>query len=290
MLATIDIGNTSISVGLFQGQSPRATCTFTLAADVHRPADEYVVLLDGLLRQAGIQPGQVRGVAIASVVPPLTETFAHLCARFFKVPPLVVGAGTRTGIRIATANPREVGTDRVVNAVAAFHLVNGPAIVVDFGTPTTFDVIGPDGAYLGAVIAPGLLLSAEALYHRTARLPRVDLVRPPRVVGKDTMSALQSGLLYGHVAMVEGMIQRIRAEIGMQSTTIATGELATLVAREMSAIQHVEPHLSLLGLRLIYEHNRGATTAPPADARPHPHPLTPSNSASPAAAPGVGRG
>ena len=267
MLATFDIGNTSISVGLFQGETLRAA--FTLAADVHRPADEYVVLLDGMLRKAGIQAHEVRGVAIASVVPPLTDTFEHLCARFFKVAPLVVGAGTRTGIRIATANPREVGTDRVVNAVAAFHLVGGPAIVVDFGTPTTFDIVGPDGAYLGAVIAPGLLLSAEALYHRTARLPRVDLVRPPRVVGKDTLSALQSGLLYGHVAMVEGMLDRIRAEIDTPATTIATGELAPLVAREVSALQRVEPHLSLLGLRLIYGHNRGTPTVP-ATARQHP--------------------
>jgi type III pantothenate kinase len=215
-------------------------------------------MLAGLLAQDHVDPSGVSGAAIASVVPPLTEAFQHLCQRLFHVRPLTVDAGVRTGIRVATHNPREVGPDRVVNAVAAHHLYGGAAIIVDFGTPTSFDVVAADGAYLGSVIAPGLAVSAEALFQATSRLPRVDLVRPKTVVGKDTASALQSGILLGHVALVEGLLTRIQAEVGEGGQVIATGELAALIARETDAIDRVEPYLTLIGLRHVYELNMGS--------------------------------
>ncbi len=254
MLAAFDIGNTRVSVGIFDGEALRSA--FSLATDVRRTAEEYALLLAGLLQEEGVSRTEVQGAAIASVVPPLTEAFEQLCVRLFRVRPLTVGNGTRTGIRVVTYNPREVGTDRVVNAVAAHHLYDGPAIIVDFGTATTFDVVGDDGSYLGSAIAPGLGLSAEALFERASRLQRVDLVRPKTVVGKDTASALQSGLLYGHLAMVEGMVARIQAELGQRALVVATGEQASLVVREAAGVDRIEPHLTLIGLRLLYELNQ----------------------------------
>lgn len=254
MLAALDISNSRVSVGVFDG---RELCsTFSLAADVHRPADEYRYLLAGLLQEEGISRQRVRGAAIASVVPPLTEAFQQACQRLFHVRPLIAGAGLRTGIRVATRNPREVGTDRVLNAIAVRHLVGDAAIVVDFSTATSFDVVDADGTYLGSAIAPGLELAAEALFEHTSRLQRVDLMRPSSVIGKDTAGAVQSGLVLGHVAMVEGMIARLRAELGKPCVVVATGELAPLVAREAAGIDRVEPHLTLIGLRLLYELNQ----------------------------------
>jgi type III pantothenate kinase len=254
MLAALDISNSRISVGIFKRSDLCAT--FSLATDVRRPSDEYRVLLAGLLEEEGVPRADVRGVAIASVVPPLTDAFQQLCSRLFRVRPLVVGAGLRTGVRIATHNPRELGTDRVVNAVAVHHLVQGPAIVVDFSTATTFDVVDGDGTYLGSAIAPGLELSAEALFQHTSRLQRVDLARPVAAIGKDTATALQSGLLLGHVALVEGMIVRLRSELARPCEVVATGELAPLMAREAAGIDRVEPRLTLMGLRLLYEMNQ----------------------------------
>ncbi|HVA24885.1 MAG TPA: type III pantothenate kinase, partial [Chloroflexota bacterium] len=226
-----------------------------------RPAEEYAFLLSGLLAQEGINREHVDSVALASVVPPLTERFEQLCERLFGRKALVVGAGARTGVHVATHNPREVGTDRILNAAAAFHLFGGPLIVLDFGTATVFDVVGEDGAYLGTAMAPGLAVSAEALFQAASRLHRVDLVRPRSVVGKDSATALQAGIIFGHVAMVEGMVARIRAETGGCSRVIATGELAPLVAAETAIVDHVEPHLSLIGLRLLHELNQDAPIA-----------------------------
>lgn len=257
MLAVFDIGNAYVSAGVFEDDRLRAA--FRLASDVRRPAEEYAFLLTGLLGQQGIDPSDVEGVALASVVPPLTEHFEQLAERVFGQKPLVVGAGTRTGVHIAMHNPREVGTDRILNAAAAFHLYGGPAIVIDFGTATSFDVVGQDGAYLGAATAPGLELSAEALFQAASRLHRVDLLRPRCVVGKDSATALQSGIILGHVAMVEGMVARIRAETGELGQVVATGELAPLVAAETKVIQHIQPQLSLIGLRLLYALNQEAS-------------------------------
>jgi len=259
MLAVFDIGNAQVSAGVFEDR--RLRTAFTLASDVRRPAEEYAFLLNGLLAQEGLCREQIDAVAIASVVPPLTEPFEQLARRLFGLEPLVVGTGTRTGVHVATHNPREVGTDRILNAAAAFHLHGGPLIVLDFGTATVFDVIGADGSYVGTAMAPGLALSAEALFQAASRLHRVDLVRPKGVVGKDSASALQAGIILGHATMVEGMVARIRAETGAPSQVVATGELAGLIATETSVIDHVEPHLALIGLRLMHELNSPPETA-----------------------------
>lgn len=255
MLATFDISNTRIKAGVFDGPDLRAT--FSLAADVRRTADEYAVLLDGLLREERIQRSSVHGIAIASVVPPLTGIFEQVCTRLFRQPPLVVGHSTRAGIRIATQQPRELGADRIVNAIAVQHLHGSPAIVVDFETATAFDVVASDGSYAGTIIAPGLALAAEALFQHTSRLQRVELAKPKSVVGKDTIGALLSGTVYGHVALVEGLVARIRTELGSPAIVVATGELASLVAGETSVVDRVEPWLAHVGLRLFYELNRG---------------------------------
>ncbi|MGE3269132.1 MAG: type III pantothenate kinase [Chloroflexota bacterium] len=256
MLATFDISNTRIKAGIFEGDRLRAT--FSLAADVRRTADEYAVLLDGFLREERIGRKEVHGAAIASVVPPLTGTFEQVCTRLFHRPPLVVGAGTRAGIRIATQQPREVGADRIVNAIAVQRLYGSPAIVVDFDTATSFDIVAADGAYAGTIIAPGLALAAEALFQHTSRLQRFEFTKPKAVIGKDTISALVSGAVLGHVAMVEGLIARVRAELGAPVIVVATGELASLVAAETQIIDRIEPWLALVGLRLFHELNHGA--------------------------------
>jgi len=254
MLAAFDIGNAHVNVGVFDARELRSA--FKLASDVRRPAEEYALLLGGLLAEEGIERRLVDAVAISSVVPPLTERFELLSQRLFCCQPLVAGAGVKTGVQVATHNPREVGTDRVLNAMAAYHLYGGPAIVIDFGTATAFDVVGADGSYLGTSMAPGLAVSAEALFQAASRLHRVDLCRPRSVVGKDSPSALQSGIILGHAAMVEGMVTRIRAETGNHSKVIATGDQASLVASEVQIIDHIEPHLTLIGLRLLHELNQ----------------------------------
>jgi len=281
MLAVFDIGNAYVSAGVYDGD--RLRMAFKLASDVRRPAEEYAFLLGGILAQEGICREDVHGAAIASVVPPLTERLAHVSQRLFGRPPLVLGAGTRTGVHVATHNPREVGTDRILNAAAAFNLYGGPLIVLDLGTATAFDVVGADGAYLGTAIAPGLAVSAEALFAAASRLHRVDLTRPKGVVGKDSVAALQSGIILGHASMVEGMVARIRAETGSPSKVIATGELAPLLAAETSIVDHLEPHLSLIGLRLLYELNQAHVHSPaaaeegsPGGTRPSPAARVPS--------------
>jgi type III pantothenate kinase len=256
MLATFDISNTRIKAGIFEGPELRATCS--LAADVRRTSDEYGVLLDGFLREEHIQRRDVHGAAIASVVPPLTGIFEQVCSRLFRQHPLVVGAGTRAGIRIATQQPRELGADRIVNAIAVQRLHGSPAIVVDFDTATAFDVVAADGSYAGTIIAPGLALATEALVQHTSRLQRVELTRPKHVIGRDTISALLSGAVLGHVALVEGLIARIRTELGSPAIVVATGEMASLIASETAVVDRVEPWLTQIGLRLFYELNQGS--------------------------------
>ena len=276
MLATFDISNTRIKAGIFDGPELRAT--FSLAADVRRTADEYAVLLDGLLREEHLQRSLVHGVAIASVVPPQTGIFEHVCHRLFRQQALVVGHATRAGIRIATQQPRELGADRIVNAIAVQHLHGSPAIVVDFETATSFDVVTSDGAYAGTIIAPGLALAAEALFQHTSRLQRVELTRPKTAIGRDTIGALLSGAVFGHVALVEGLIARIKVELGSPAIVVATGELAELVASETTIIDRVEPWLAHVGLRLFYELNHGHRGAKehsaPAGDRRVPEPRT----------------
>ena len=254
MLLAIDIGNTNVTLGVFQGDAMKAS--WRMSTSVHRESDEYAVLLLNMLQHECISPSSVTQAVICSVVPPLAPTFVELCQRYFHTEPLVVETGVKTGIRIAMDNPREVGADRVVNAAAARHLFGGPLIVIDFGTATTFDVVSREGEYIGGAISPGVALGAEALFTRTAQLPRVELVHPKNVIGKGTVSAMQSGILYGYVGLVEGMVARIQAEMGRKVKVIATGGLSTLMARETTVINAVEPDLTLIGLRIVYELNR----------------------------------
>ncbi len=254
MLLCIDIGNTNITFGLYEGQTLGPRWRIRTIHD--KMADEYGILLDQMFRHRGYRPEQVTGVVIASVVPPLTPTFVQVCREYLGQEPLVVDAGVRTGVRICYDNPREVGADRVVDAAAARALYSVPACIVDFGTATTFDAVSAEGDYLGGAIAPGIGIAAQALFERTAKLPRVELTRPPSVIGRNTVHSIQSGLLFGYVGLVEGMVARFKAELGPQTRVIATGGLAEIVARETSVIDIVDPWLTLHGLRIIYELNR----------------------------------
>jgi len=255
MLLAIDVGNSNITLGLYDGKTPGPR--WRLATVHNRTADEYGLLLDDLLDHAGFDADAVDAVVMASVVPPLTGVLEEAATRFLGRAPLVVDVGVKTGVNIRYDDPKQVGADRVVDAVAIQHLYGGPACCVDFGTATTFDAIGAEGDYLGGAIAPGIGIAADALFQRAAKLPRVDLVRPPALIGKNTVHSLQSGLLFGYVSLVEGMVERFKKELGPSMKTIATGGLAETVAKETTCIDVVAPWLTLDGLRLIHEMNTG---------------------------------
>jgi len=250
MLLTIDIGNTNTTLGIFEGEELRAT--WHIATEVHRMVDEYAALILNLLHHRSLDASDVKEAAMCSVVPPLQATFVELFERYFQVTPLVVEAGVKTGVRILADNPREVGTDRIVNTAAAHHLYGGPAIVADLGTATTFDVVSKDGDYLGGAIAPGIVTATEALFMRAAKLPRVEMIRPKRAIGTDTVTAMQSGIVFGYVGLVEGIVSRLQRELGEKAKVVATGGYAELIAKETSVIDTVNPDLTLIGLRLIY--------------------------------------
>jgi type III pantothenate kinase len=253
MLLTIDIGNTNITLGLYQGETlgPR----WRLATAHERMPDEYGLQFVGLLNHAGCSAADLNGVCLASVVPPLTGKVLEACRVYLGQDPLVVETGVKTGVRIRYEDPRAVGADRIVDAAAVQRLYGGPACVVDFGTATTFDAINGDGDYLGGAIAPGISIAAEALFLHTAKLPRVDLQRPPAAIGRNTVHAMQSGLLFGYVSLVEGMVKRFRDELGPKMKVIATGGLAEIVARETAVIEIIAPWLTLDGLRIVWELN-----------------------------------
>lgn len=255
MLFCIDIGNTNIVMGLYEREEMRRC--WRISTDAHRLPDEYVVLLWNLFAQSEVALTEVTGTILASVVPPLTGVFQQVCRELFDSSTLVVDAGVRTGVRIRYDNPREVGADRVANAAAAYRLYGGPACIVDFGTATTFDALSREGDYLGGAIAPGIHVSAEALYRTTAKLPRIDVARPPSPIGRNTVQSMQSGVLYGCVGLVEGMVARFRRELGDDLRVIATGGLAPLIAEETDVIQVVDPWITLKGLRFIWELNQG---------------------------------
>ena len=253
MLLTIDIGNTNITLGLYDGEAlgPR----WRLATEHNRMPDEYGILLLNLLGHAGRATGDVHGIALASVVPPLTGTFVTVCQDYFGQAPFVVDAGVKTGVRIKYDDPKAVGADRVVDAAAVQKLYGGPACVVDLGTATTFDAISAEGDYLGGAIAPGIGIAADALFQRTAKLPKVDLQVPPAAIGRNTVHAIQSGLLFGYVGLVEGMVARFRAELGPDMKAIATGGLASMIADQTQVIDVIAPWLTLDGLRIVWELN-----------------------------------
>lgn len=254
MFLAIDVGNTNVTIGVYDGDTLESH--WRLATDHQRMADEYGIMLLNLLQHAGHTAAEVHAIAMASVVPPLTGTFVQACETYLRRAPLVVDAGVKTGVRVKYDDPKQVGADRVVDAAAVQKLYGGPACVVDFGTATTFDAISADGEYLGGAIAPGIGIAAEALFQRAAKLPKVDLHRPPNAIGRNTVHSMQSGLLFGYVGLVEGMVARFRAELGPQMKVIGTGGLAEVIAQETTAIQIIAPWLTLDGLKMIWEMNQ----------------------------------
>ncbi len=254
MLLTLDIGNTNVTLGVFEGEELRAT--WRMATDVRQMADEYAALLLNLLHYQKLDASDIKEIALCNVVPPLLGTFKDLSERYFHISPLVVGPGVKTGVRILMDNPREVGTDRIVNAAAAHHLYGGPIIIIDLGTATTFDVVSKEGDYIGGAIAPGIAIAAEALFTRTAALPRVELTRPKRAIATNTINAMQSGIVFGYVGLIEGVVARIKQELGEKTMVIATGGYSELIAKETAIIDKVNLDLTLIGLRLIYLMNK----------------------------------
>jgi len=254
MLLAIDIGNTATTLGVFEDVKLRAT--WHMATNIHRMADEYAALLLNLLRHQNLDTPDITAVAMCSVVPPLITTYEDLFQRYFHLSPLVIGAGVKTGVSIRIDNPREVGADRIVNAAAAHHLYGGPIIVTDLGTATTFDIVSREGCYLGGVIAPGINTAAETLFMKAAMLPRVELTHPKHTIGTSTVTAMQSGIIFGYVALIEGMIARIQQELEEKARVVATGGWFTLIAKETAVFDVVNPNLTLIGLRLIYLMNR----------------------------------
>jgi type III pantothenate kinase len=253
MILTIDVGNTNITLGIYADKEIGPH--WRLATDHQRMPDEYGLQFLGLLDNGGVTPASIKGICLASVVPPLTQRMVQACSQYLGQEPFLVDAGIKTGIRIRYEDPRMVGADRVADAVAVFHKYGGPACVIDFGTATTFNAITREGDYLGGAITAGINLAAEALFQRTAKLPSIDIQRPPSVIGRNSVHAMQSGLLFGYVSMVEGMVTRFRAELGEDMKVIATGGLAGIVAKETDVIDVISPWLTLDGLRLLWEMN-----------------------------------
>lgn len=253
MLLVVDIGNTNIVFGLYEGAELEQT--FRIATVHTRTADEYGVLLSQLLELRGCDPRRVTAAIVASVVPPITDEMSEAIRHAFAREPLIVGPGLKTGISILYDNPRDVGADRIVNAVAAYERYKSGLIVVDFGTATTFDCISPRGEYLGGVIVPGVRVSLDALLGHAAKLSRIEIAEPPKIVGQNTTHALQSGIVYGYASLVDGLVKKLIDELGFPCTVIATGGLAPLIVKHTETVEGVDENLTLAGLRILYERN-----------------------------------
>jgi len=258
VLLVVDIGNTNVSLGIFDysNGSGKLAQHWRLSTHREQTSDELAIAITALMDHEGRQVGEITDIIISSVVPPVVPIWERVSSKLFHRPPHVVGPGMRTGMPVRYENPHEVGADRIVNAVAAYEMFGGPIIAVDFGTATTFDCISGNGEYMGGVISPGIHISMEALFERASKLHRVEISRPKSVIGKTTTGALQSGLLYGYAGLVDSMVDRIRPELGGEARVIATGGLARRIAEESRVIEEVVPFLTLEGLRILFEKNR----------------------------------
>ncbi len=254
MIFVMDVGNTNIVLGLYEGKE--LVKHWRISTNRSSTVDEYGMMVYNLFQHASISMSEIEGTIISSVVPPLTPTLERACLKYFDKTPLVVGPGLKTGLNIKYENPREVGADRIVNAVAALELYGPPLIIVDFGTATTFCYLDENGHYLGGAIAPGIGISTEALYQRAAKLPRIELVKPKQPIGRNTVTSMQAGIIYGYAGQVDGIVTRIMEEFGTTPQVIATGGLAELISDESRTIQIVNPYLTLQGLQLLYERNQ----------------------------------
>ncbi|MBT2668186.1 MULTISPECIES: type III pantothenate kinase [Bacillales] len=254
MIFVLDVGNTNTVLGVYDEDILKYH--WRIETNRHKTEDEYGMVIKSLLQHEGLSFDQFDGIIISSVVPPIMFALERMCKKYFGIKPLIVGPGIKTGLNIKYENPREVGADRIVNAVAGIQEYGSPLIIVDFGTATTYCYINEDKQYMGGAIAPGINISTEALYSKAAKLPRIEISRPEGIIGKNTVSAMQAGILYGYVGQVEGIVNRIKEQSNLEPTVIATGGLATLIANESTVIDVVEPFLTLKGLQLIYKRNR----------------------------------
>jgi len=263
MLFVMDVGNTNMALGIYEGE--RLVAVWRLSTEPERTVDELGILCRNLFALAGLEFSAVNAIAIASVVPPLDFPLRKMSQTYFNIDPLFIDATTPTGMPILYDNPLEVGADRIADSVAAFAKYGGPCVIVDFGTATTFDAVSKGGEYLGGAIAPGITISAEAMFHRTAKLPRVDIRRPTSVIGKSTVASLQSGLYFGFVGLVDGILARMISELGPETRVVATGGLSHLIGRASAYIQAIDDNLTLEGLRIIYERGKQAQSPTRAD-------------------------